>query len=214
MAFDYKTVQAMAASQPRDAHGYCPECGRPWRDPSPERPHPAMAVPWHPVFLAVVGLALAITFGARAARAYRLEAATRGDLASLTTCVGRGSAAPSCPSMDDQEDWLRVDYANEATARGQRDRALVATALGLLALGIGLRRLARRRWPDRPASALATFGRWGESLLALTCLQVLALTLASLAVQLARGLPFAWERLDAAADGVLVVVSLLTGSPF
>jgi hypothetical protein len=51
----------------------------------------------------------------------------------------------------------------------------------------------------------------GQSLVALTGLQVLAVTLYPVAVQLSQGLPITWERLDRAIDDVLVLVSLLLG---
>jgi hypothetical protein len=57
MVVDYKTLQAIVAGQPPDTDAYCPECGRPWRDPSPERSQPVMLFPWRAVFLAVIGLA-------------------------------------------------------------------------------------------------------------------------------------------------------------
>jgi hypothetical protein len=216
MALDYKTLQAMAASRPANAMAFCPECGRPWRAPSPEGPHPEAAFPWRAAFLALVGLALALAFGVRAARADQRQRAIQRDLAVLTVCFGGGAAGdPLCPTVQDAEGWRRRDDVDAAAARGQRDRALVATALGLLVAGVGLRALARRRRRhDHPPSAIATVGSSGESLIALTCLQVLALTGYSIAVQLSRGLPLTWERLDAAADDVLVLVALLTGSPF
>jgi hypothetical protein len=215
MALDYKALQALAARRPANAPSYCPECGRPWRDPAPVRPHPDAAFPWRAAFVAMVGLAVALTFGARAARADQKQAAIQRDVAVLTVCLGGVSGDLTCPTVQDAEDWRGIDYVHEATARLQRDRALVAAALGLLAVGVGLRRVARRRrLQDRPRPTLATAGGLGETLIALTCLQVLALTLDSLAGQLARGLPLTWERLDTAADAVLVVVSILTGSPF
>jgi hypothetical protein len=213
MALDYRTLQETAASQPRDADGYCPECGRPWRDPSPERPHPAVPVPWHAVFLAVVGLALAVTFGVRAARAYQTQRATQRDLAVLIVCLGGVSGDLTCPSVEDAEDWRRVDYANEDAARRQRDRALVATALGLLAVGVGLSGVARRRRrPGCPRPILAAAWGLGEFLIALTCLQVLALYADLVIVRLSLGWPPAWwEALDSITDQVSALLSIITG---
>jgi hypothetical protein len=160
----------------------------------------------------MVGVAVALTFGVRAARAHAFQAASQRDLAVLTLCLGGAPADRICPPVADAAVWRMVEEANVATARRQRDRALLATALGLLALGLGLRGLARCRWvQDRPGSILATVWGLGESLLALTCLQLLALTVDSLASQLTRGLPLTGERLDTAVDSVLVLVSLLTG---
>jgi hypothetical protein len=214
MAVDYKTLQALAVSQPRDAEGYCPECGRPWCAPAPDRPPPEAAFPWRAAFLVAVGLAIAITFGVRATRASQRQVAIQRDLVGLTRCLGGVSGDRTCPAGKDAEDLREIDNIDAATARGQRDRALVAAALGLLALGVGLRALARRgRRRDRSRSTLMAAWDLGESLVALTCLQILALILSPIAGQLSRGLPMTWERLDRATDGVLVLVSLLTGSP-
>jgi hypothetical protein len=49
----------------------------------------------------------------------------------------------------------------------------------------------------------------GQSLVALTGLQLVALTLYPIAAQLVPGLPLTWERLDGTIDGVLNLVSLL-----
>jgi hypothetical protein len=68
MALDYKTLQALAAAEPQEAAGHCPECGRAWGTSGPEAPHPLAPFPWRAVLLGVVGLALALTFGLRAAR--------------------------------------------------------------------------------------------------------------------------------------------------
>jgi hypothetical protein len=214
VAFDYKTLQTTAATRPPDADHYCPECGRPWGELSAERPRPA-ADPWRAVLLAVVGFALALTFGERAVRADQRETAIQRDLASLTRCLGGVAGSGACPAGKDAEDLRGLEDVAAAAARGQRDCALVATALGLLAVGVGLRATARRRRrQDHPSSTIATVGRLGESLIGLTCVQGLALLLYSVAGQLARGLPLTWDRLDAAADGVLVLVSFLTGSLF
>jgi hypothetical protein len=203
----------MAAGRPPDADDYCPECGRPWRDLSPDRPHPAVPFPWRAALLGVVGLALAITFGVRAAGAYQTEAAIARDLAVLTWCGGGETTAWGCPSVGNQEAWLRMDYANHDAARRQRDRALVAAALGLLALGVGLAGVARRRRrPDRPRPIRTAAWGLGESLLALACLQVLALFAALVLVHLALGRPPAWwEALDAITDQVSALVSVVTG---
>jgi hypothetical protein len=213
IALDYATLRAMAATEPANVSPYCPECGRPWHAPSPERAHPAAAFPWRPAVLAVVWLALAVTFGVRAARADQRQRAIQSNLAVLTRCLGGVSGDLTCPSVEDAKDRLSADDVEAATARGHRDRARGAAALGLFAVGRGLRGVARRRRrQDRPRSTLAKVWGLGESLLALTCFQVLALTLDSIAVQLSRGLPLSWEWLDTAADGVLVLVSHLAGS--
>jgi hypothetical protein len=215
MAFDYKTPQALAASHQMDADDFCPECGRLWEAPAPDRIQPAAAFPWRAALLVAVGLVLALTFGVRAARAAQKQATLQRDLAALHQCFEEVGWDSSCPTPETAEGWLARDDLDEVTARGQRDRALIATALGLLAVGVELRAMARhRRRQDRPRPTLAVVWRMGESLIALTCLQVLGLTLHSIAGQLSQGLPLAWERLDTAADDVLVLVSLLTGSHF
>jgi hypothetical protein len=213
MADGFPTRSAMPTDYSRDADAYCPECGRPWREPSPDRPYPEAAFPWRAAFLAAVGLVLALTFGVRAVRAAQEQAVNPRDLAVLARCLGHASPDPSCPSVEAAQGWRGRYDVGEAMARRQRDLALVPTALGLFA--VGLSSLARlRRVQDRPRSPLAAVWKMGESMTLLTCLQVLGLTLHSIASQLSQGLPFTWERLDTAADNVLALVSFLTGPHF
>jgi hypothetical protein len=166
--------------------------------------------------LVAVGLALTLTFGVRAARAAQKQAAIQRDLAVLTSCLRvRVSGDSICPTIEDANGRRDIDVVDEAAARGQWDRALVVAALGLLAAGGGLCVLAwNRRRQDRSHSPLAAVWRMGESLIALTCLQVLALVLYAITSQLSQGSTLTWERLDTVADNVLALVSLLTGPHF
>jgi hypothetical protein len=208
MAVDDKTLPEMVAGQPPDTDAYCPQCGRPWRDPSPEYAQPVAPL------LAVIGLALAIAFGARAARAYRMELTIRSDLAALSTCPADASGPQICPSVADREEWLRVDDANQAATRRQRDRALVGVALGGLALAVGLGSAARRHRAsrrERPSAIVAVIWGVGAALIAGACLEVLALYAALVAVRLSPGSPLGWETLDQAADGAIALLSLVTG---
>jgi hypothetical protein len=206
MALDYKQLQTSGTGQAMTTDAYCPECGRPWRDPSPVRPSSEAVFPWRAALLAVVGLALALSFGVRAARVSQTGAATQSGLAVLPWCGGGETSALGCPPAEDQELWLRVDYANHDEVRRQQGLAFVSTVLGLLALGVGLSGVARRR-QDRPRTLLATLGGLGESLLALTCLQILVLTLYSIAAQLSGGLPLTWETLDRATGEIVVLLA-------
>jgi hypothetical protein len=207
MAVDHETLQALATCQPTSTTLYCPECGRPWAALAAEEPCRAPSS-WHVVFLAVVGISVALTFGVRAARANQRYVAIQGELAGLTGCVGGLLGNLTCSSVENADSRVATD--DGTMAQGQRDRALVVTALGLFA--VGLSSIARhRRVQDRSRSTFSALLGLGEYLVALTCLQVLALTVYPIAVQLSRGLPFTWDRLDVAVDGVLVLVSLLTG---
>src|SRR5262249_29316814 len=100
MALDYKTRQAMATNEKQRADDYCPECGRPWFDPAPERPHRA-SCPWRAVLLAVVGVCVALTFGPRAARAHAFQAAAQRNVAALNLCLGGATQDSICPSLVD-----------------------------------------------------------------------------------------------------------------
>jgi hypothetical protein len=215
MALDYKTLQATELSQGTSAQPYCPECGRPWRELWPEHPRRSALVSWRAALLIVVGLALAITFGLRAAAAHQTEAATQRDLAELTLCLDGTWSGPGCPSVQDAEDWRAIDYGNVATARRQLSRALVATALGLLALGLGAASVARARRRSsaspRARSGVATAWQAGEMLLGLLCLQILTLYLDLVALQLSPGVPLG-ETLDRAAGDALAVIFRVSGT--
>jgi hypothetical protein len=160
MALDYKQLQTCRAGQATTTDDYCPECGRPWRDRAREQPRPVAVFPWRAVLLTVVGLALVVAFGVRAARAAQQEAPIQRGLGALTACLGGGvSRSSACPTAQEAEFMLGGDDVDEATVRGRRDRALVATALGLLVLGVGLRGVVRRPWrQDHPQPSLATVG--------------------------------------------------------
>jgi hypothetical protein len=208
MAFNLKTWPTTAASQPPDTNGYCPECGRPWRDPSSERPHPAAPLPWRAVSLAVVGLYLAVTFGLRAWEASR-----------ATEDPGRALAHVSgCPAPSDrlgEPDCLQsvaavAGQAAPALARRQVDRALAVVAAGLLAVLVGLGSLARGRVRPGPRGWLPAtlLGLWavGEGLgLALLCL-LLGGYAALLAGRLAAGGPLSWAVADQTAHRVFALI--------
>src|SRR5262249_45119719 len=163
-----------AASRPPDADRYCPECGRPWTIQVREIPRPTRRLPWRAAFLVAVGLCLAIAFGPRAVSAYETEAAAQRDPGRLRTCADHRWAGASCPLT---ERWLGVLHADrDDTARHQLHGALVATALGLIALVAGLGSVARRGRgrTSRSASPLsAAVWRAGEPLVVLFCFLVL-----------------------------------------
>jgi hypothetical protein len=200
VAFDYRTLQAMAASQPPDAIPYCPECGRPWEDPAPARAHPAARLPWRAALLVVVGLALAIAFALRAAsvshmgpRAYDCTSRPSDTHAEVLEASGRSPCIP--------------DRA------GQLQRNLLATAGGVAIALVGLGALARRRLRAGPrrgaASTLAAIWGAGEVLLTLACLQVLALYVGLVAVQLALEAPPTGNTLDRATDQIAALFSMI-----
>jgi hypothetical protein len=216
MAFDYKTWQTMAASQPPETNGYCPECGRPWVERAPEHPRSASLFPWRSVILTVLGVALALTFGFRAASAYRREADIQRDFAFRSRCVSASSSALACSFFDDEVGRLRASYRDWDAARGQRDRALAAAALGLVALAVGAEDLVRRRHPTtpprHPLATVAVVWRIGKALLTLACFQVLALYLDLIALHLSQGGLLTQATLDRAADDALSVISIITGA--
>jgi hypothetical protein len=109
-----------------------------------------------------------------------------------------------------------VDSGNQATARRQLERTLIATAVGVFAFGAGLGSLARQRrrtvarhrgWP-----VVAAAWQISETLLVLTCLLVLALGLDLVAIQLWLSAPITRELLDRAADDALGMISLIPGA--
>lgn len=215
MAFDYKTLRLLETSKSRDANDYCPECGRLWIDRWPEPPRPLVPFPWRGWFLTVVGVALALTFGLRAASAYRAEAAIQRDVAVETICSSQVSNALTCPSPQATIEWLQASEESREVARRQVDAALVATALGLLALVGGPAALVRRRlrvtshW--RPWSTLTALVSIAEGLLALVCFQVLAVGVALVAHQLSPGVTLT-EALDRAVNNALTIISIITGA--
>jgi hypothetical protein len=215
MALDYKTRQATATNEQQHADDYCPECGRPWHDLLAGRARPAASVSWRAALLIVVGLALAISIGSRALAAYQTRVATDRDLAVLTLCDLMMSD-PSCPSIQDAEDWRAVDVGNQATARRQLDRALVATAVEVLVFGAGLGSLARQRCRTVARhwgwSVVAAAWQISETLLVLIGLLVLALYLDLVAIQLSLKAPITRELLERAADDALGMISLIPGA--
>jgi hypothetical protein len=218
MALDYKALQALAASQPRDTDGYCPECGRPWREPSPERPHPAAPSLWRAALLGVVGLALAITFGLRAWRADRLAprdcAALPGTAWQVVATRGRTSCAAA---SNDLYRWTAFGITpGQSGAAGRTPRSdlpLTAggVAIGLVGVGGLVRSRLRARAHGRAATGVLAIWAAGEALLALACLQVLALGVGLGAVRISLGLPLTGETPDRAADAVLTFLSIVAG---
>ena len=215
MAFDYKVVQAMETAEPPIADGYCPECGRPWRHPSPERSRDPAPFAWHRALLIVVGLALAITFGLPAMAAYQSETATQRDVAVLTLCLDGMKSDPGCPSVQDAEEWRAIDYDEATASRRQLEFTLVATILGLLALGLGAGSVVwqRRRagTGGRGRSSAATAWRVGETALSLLCFGVLALYLDFVTLRLSPGVPLG-ETLDRASGDALAIISRIAGA--
>lgn len=219
MALDYKTLQRLAASETDDTDGYCPECGRPWKESTRSSARATASLPWRGVLLVAVGLVLTIALGIRMAGTYRTEAEIWSKLAWLRLdCVDGAGSALSCSSgaetqaQRQAEDRL-VRQADETKL--VRDRAIVAIALGLLALSVGLWTLERFRHPttSRPhtVSILTIVWQAGEILLTLTCLLILALYLDIIVIELTLGVPLTPELLDRAADGATVLLSLVVG---
>ena len=70
----------------------------------------------------------------------------------------------------------------------------------------------RRRRSDRPRPIFAAAWNLSESLIALTCLQVLALYADLVIVRLSLGWPpLWWEALDSITDQVSALYSVVTG---
>ena len=219
MALDYKTVQATAASQGSEIDAYCPECGRPWGEPTPERRRPSSPLPWRAVLLGVVGMYLAITFGPHAVRDYPRAVRDQAILQTTAECLartgGQSYCAPSTPAPDGSTDLsLLVDQS--AATRRKLVADLAATGSGvvfvLAGLGAPIRRWLQGRPPRRPLSALVALWGLAEVLLALGCLLVLALHVDLVALQLSQGRPLTRAALDRAADDVLTVISVITGT--
>jgi hypothetical protein len=213
-----KNFSALAASQPWDMDGYCPECGRPWRDRSPERPYPAAPFPWRAVLLGVVGLALAITFGLRTWRADRpapRDCAALPDTAwQVVTTRGRTSCATA---SNDLYCWTAFGVMpGQSGAAGrpvQRDLLPTAGGVAMLLVGVGglLRPHLRARVCGRAVMDVVALWAAGEALLALVYLQILVWCVLLVAVRISLGQPLTWEAPDWAADEMLAIFSVLTG---
>jgi hypothetical protein len=193
MALDYKTRQAMAESQPANTTSYCPECGRPWADPVPERARRATTFPWRAALLGVLGLFLAITFGQRTA--VLVEAESSVCAVTLETPSGPGCFAHS--------------------AEGEIRSDLLGTAGGVALVLVGIGALIRPRLRARSSSGpsfLIDVWAVGETLWVVVSLQVLALYADLVIVRLSQGWPSAWwEGLDLITDQVSTLFYFITG---
>jgi hypothetical protein len=93
MALDYKTLRAMATGQPRFADDYCPECGRPWRDPALGRPALAASLPWRACALLAIAAYLGLAFGSPAWGDYQAVVNAR-EMLRGTEGLGEGLIDP------------------------------------------------------------------------------------------------------------------------
>jgi hypothetical protein len=199
MPIDYKTAQAFAAKDPSGTAPYCPECGRPWVDPAREQLQSSTPHPWRAVLLGVVGLFLAITFGLRAASFL---------ITGPRDCTGVRQTIEF--SMD--SGWT-ADCIPDRASPLPRD--LLVMASGVTIALIGFVTLARRyvwtRQNSRDPSRVATIWDVSQTMLALGCLQGLALYVDLVAGRHSLGLPLTWETLDRITDEVFALFSIITG---
>jgi hypothetical protein len=212
MALDYKTLQVIATSQRRHADDYCPECGRPWVDPLPERPRRAASFPWRAALLGVLGLFLAITFGHRAIDL--VEAGSTGCTMTQEASTGTACLAPvNLGPGDGISRWASLRQS-ELTA-GEIRRDLLATAIGaaIVLLGIGaLIRPSLRARSSRGRSLALVAWAVGETLGVVVSLQVLALYADLVILRLSLGWPPAWwVALDLITNQVSDLFSFVAG---
>jgi hypothetical protein len=219
MALDFKTLQAITASQPPGADVCCPECGRPWSEPPPERPRPSSSFPWRAVLLGIVGLYLAITLGPRAVRDYPRALRDRAIVEATAECLartgGQSFCAPSNVAPDGSTDLsLLVDRSAATRRELEVDLAATTTGVvfGLAGLGAPARRRLRARPHRRSLSVMVALWGLGEAVLALVCFQVMALYLEVVALRLFEGAPLPREPLDRAADAALALMATALGS--
>jgi hypothetical protein len=191
MAFDDKTLPAMAVSQPPAGGDYCPECGRPWTDSAAGSPRPAARFPWRAVLLSLVGLCLAITFGLRA-----------GNSQPPAACITQSDGPPVCAPI------------SSGTTR-ELKRDLLATAGGVVTVLVGIGALLRPRLrarSDRRTSVVLAVWAVGETISVVVSLQILALYAELVIVRLSQGWPLTWwEALDSITDQVSALFSIITG---
>jgi hypothetical protein len=216
MALDWKTLRVLAESHPRGADDYCPECGRPWREPSPERPRPIVRFPWPAALFGLIGLSLAITFGLRSVSAYQTEARAHH------CAMGLPEARGNLLSTNGQTCWpANLGAAGWSALQEAAGRALhqdlLATAGGAVLILLGVDAWRRACLQARRLSFVWTVAvaLWslGEGVMALVCFQILALYLDLLVVRLTLGFPFTWETLDQTTNSILNVLSTLTDLP-
>jgi hypothetical protein len=150
----------------------------------------------------VVGLALAITFALRAAGVYPVGPRAQDCATRLSDTHARVvEASGQSPCVPDRAGQLRRDLL--ATAGG--------VAIALVGLGAAARRRLRARSRRRASPTLAAIWGVGEALLALVCLQVLALCVGLVAVRFSLGLSLIGETLDRTADAIGAFFSIITG---
>jgi hypothetical protein len=212
MAQDDKTLQALATSQRWHTDAYCPECGRPWHDPLPERPRGPLTLRWRAALLGVVGLFLAITFGHRTVdlvEAGRSGCAMTQEASSGTRCLVRANLG-----LGDKIS-LWASFRQSALTAGEIRRDLLATAAGVAIVLGGIGALMRPRVRARSAhepSLLLTAWAVGETLGVVVSLQVLALYADLVIIRLSLGWPVAWGvALDLITDQVSDLLSFVTG---
>ena len=219
MAFDYKTLQAMAESQARNATSGCPECGRPWTEPLLQRPRWEPPFPWRTIFLGVVGLFLAITLGHRTVSLVEAGDSPCPTPRETQTCHAP-TARPVCCALSSlsPDDWfaLGASVGQSAMAEGEIRRDLLLTVGGLATVLVGIGALLRQRLRTRANRRQSVgLGAWamGETLWGVASLQVLALYADLVIVRLSLGGPYEWwVALDAITDQVSALFSIITGS--
>jgi hypothetical protein len=219
MAMDYKTLQAMATNQQGHADDYCPECGRPWIDPSPEHPHQATFFPWRAALFVVLGLFVAITFGHRSVGLIEEENYACATITHQPQVCLAASVGPACCATSnlDPGGWtaLWASIGQSAPAGGEMRRDLLVTTGGVVTMlvGIGalLRPRRRARSARRPSLVLAVWSV-GETLSVVVSFLVLALYADLVIVRLSLGWPPAWwQALDSITDQVSGMFHVVTG---
>jgi hypothetical protein len=212
MALDFKTLQALASSQPANGTSYCPECGRPWGTPLLGRAPRETTFPWRTVLLGVIGLFLAITFGQRAAGL--VDAGSPVCATTVVTPNGPVCFAPvNLGPGDGISRWASLRQSALAGREIRRDLLATAAAVAALLLGIGA--LIRPRLRARSSRGTSLFlAAWavGETLGVVLSLQILALYADLAIIRLSLGWPPAWwEALDLITDQVSDLFSFITG---
>jgi hypothetical protein len=219
MATDFKTLQAMTTTQQRPADDYCPECGRPWIDPSSERSQRATFFPWRAALFGVLGFLLAITFGHRTVGLIEAESYACATITRQTQMCLAPSGGPACcaPANLGPGGWtaLRASVGQSAMAEREIRRDLLATAGGVAIVLVGIGALLRPRLRARSSRGMSlVLAAWpvGESLGVVVCLLILALYADLVIIRLSHGWPAAWwEALDAITDQVSGLFYVITG---
>jgi hypothetical protein len=201
MALDYRTLQAIAASESRDADGFCPECGQPIDRVIPSGCRRATSRSrWHWI-VAALGLYLAVAFGLEGWSAQRLAALRFEDLRQAAAwCTHPSGVDPRCADLAAARglDSVLARLARYGAAEREAQRDLAVAAVGLLTTLAGIAAVTRP----------LPYGSRGER--SQSCVRKLRPARDALAVGANAMVPCA--QLLLAASGFLVIARLLRGT--